>query len=678
MNSQNKSSKDPLLQSLTIKNTKFHNRIISTSHASGLPVDGFPQEAYQRYHEEKARGGLAMSMFGGSSNVDVDSPNIFNQLNVGTDDIIPYFQQFSERMHKHSARLMCQITHLGRRAEPYAQDWLPAIAPSPIRETLHRSIPREMDEHDINRVVKAYAAAAKRCYLGGLDGIETLASGHLIGQFMSKRTNQRTDKFGGSLENRMRFPLMVYEAIRAAVADDFLVGMRLSVNEARANGMNADECIAAARIMTDSGTVDFFNALFGSIDTLRALSEECMPGMGNPLAPWVTHVGAFKREVNVPVFHSARISDLASARFAISAGHVDLIGMTRAQIADPHLVNKLKNDDIGQIRPCVGAQHCQAVHRPKCIHNAATGREMTMSHTIAKANRARKAVVVGAGPGGLEAARVLAERGHNVSVFEALPEAGGQILLANKCDWRGDISGLVDWRIAELERLKVKIYFNKFLEADDVIALEPELVVLATGGLPHTEFCEGSDLIDSSWDVIGSQQRTVQKEALVYDGTGRHPAPMVAKQLHESGARVVYATIDNLLAQDLTYPEATRWRKEFQNMGLRPHCELRFEKVEEVNGRLKASLSSDLTDEIVTFEVDQVVVDMGTLPMDDLFDKLRTHSGNNGITDFKALIAVEPQSLTSEGFELHRIGDALASRNIHAAIYDALRLCSCY
>ena len=185
-------SKDPLLQSLTIKKSSFRNRIISTSHASGLQVDGFPQEAYQRYHEEKARGGLAMSMFGGSSNVDVDSPNVFNQLNVGTDEIIPYFQQFSERLHKHGALLMCQITHLGRRGEPYAQDWLPAIAPSPIRETLHRAIPREMDEHDIKRVVTAYAAAAKRCYEGGLDGIETLASGHLVGQFMSSRTNQRT------------------------------------------------------------------------------------------------------------------------------------------------------------------------------------------------------------------------------------------------------------------------------------------------------------------------------------------------------------------------------------------------------------------------------------------------------------------------------------------------------
>jgi 2,4-dienoyl-CoA reductase-like NADH-dependent reductase (Old Yellow Enzyme family)/thioredoxin reductase len=678
MNSKKETSTDPLLQPLTIKNTHFRNRIMSTSHACGLQLDGFPQEAYQRYHEEKARGGLAMSMFGGSSNVAVDSPNIFNQLNVGTDDIIPYFQQFSERMHKHSAYLMCQITHLGRRAEPYAQDWLPAIAPSPIRETLHRAIPREMDEHDINRVVKAYAAAARRCYEGGLDGIETLASGHLVGQFMSKRTNHRTDKFGGSLENRMRFPLMVYEAIRKVVADDFLVGMRLSVNEDRTNGLNADESIAAARMLTDSGTVDFFNTIFGSMDTIRALSEENMPGMGNPLAPWVTHVGAFKREVSVPVFHAARISDLASARFAISAGHVDLVGMTRAHMADPHLVNKLKNGDVDQIRPCVGAQHCQAVHRPKCVHNAATGREMTMSHMISKSQKSRKAVVVGAGPGGLEAARVLAERGHNVSVFEALPEAGGQVLLANKCDWRRDISGLIDWRLSELKRLNVMLNFNQYLEADEVIAEEPDLVILATGGLPQTTFCQGDDLVNNCWDIIGNPQGKIPKDVLVYDGTGRHSAPMVAKQLHNSGARVVLASIDNVIGQDLSYPEANRWRKEFLNMDIRPHYEFQLEQVENFKGRLKASLLSDLTNEVFTFEVDQVVVDMGTVPSDDLFDGLRTQSGNNGITDLEALIALKPQSNSSDGFELHRIGDALASRNIHAAIYDALRLCSCY
>jgi 2,4-dienoyl-CoA reductase-like NADH-dependent reductase (Old Yellow Enzyme family) len=192
----------PLLQPLRIRSLVLKNRIMSTSHASGLEVGGMPTEAYQLYHEEKAKGGIALTMFGGSSNVDVDSPNIFRQLNVGTDAIIPICNAFSERVHAHGAALMVQITHLGRRGEPYATHWLPTIGPSAIRETLHRSFPKEMDEHDIHRVVKAYGAAARRCRDGGLDGIEVLAGGHLIGQFLSPKTNRRTDRFGGSRDNR--------------------------------------------------------------------------------------------------------------------------------------------------------------------------------------------------------------------------------------------------------------------------------------------------------------------------------------------------------------------------------------------------------------------------------------------------------------------------------------------
>ena len=242
-------TQDPLLQPLTIKKTVFRNRIMSTSHACGLEEGGMPTEAYRAYHVEKARGGIGLSMFGGSSNVDRDSPNIFRQLNVGSDAIIPHLQRFSEAMHAEGAALMCQITHLGRRADPYAQDWLPAIGPSAIRETLHRAIPREMDEYDIERVVKAYAAAARRCWEGGLDGIETLAAGHMIGQFLSPKTNQRTDRFGGSLENRIRFGLMVHEAIRKAVGDDFLVGMRFVVDEGIDGALKAEDCIAAAEIL---------------------------------------------------------------------------------------------------------------------------------------------------------------------------------------------------------------------------------------------------------------------------------------------------------------------------------------------------------------------------------------------------------------------------------------------
>ncbi len=241
-----------------------------------------------------------------------------------------------------------------------------------------------MDDHDINRVVKAFAAAAVRCKEGGLDGIETHAGGHMIGQFLSPISNRRTDRFGGSLENRMRFPLMVHEAIRKAVGDDFVVGIRMAVDEGPDGGMGFEESLKVAQALRDIGGIDFFNAIYGMMDTTRGLAEDAMPGMGSPLAPRVEPVGRFRQELDIPVFHAARISDAASARYAIREGKMDMAGMTRAQIADPYLSSKIASGRENEIRPCVGATHCQSPHRPACLHNPATGRETVLPQVFTK------------------------------------------------------------------------------------------------------------------------------------------------------------------------------------------------------------------------------------------------------------------------------------------------------
>jgi 2,4-dienoyl-CoA reductase-like NADH-dependent reductase (Old Yellow Enzyme family) len=207
---------------------------------------------------------------------------------------------------------------------------MPTLAPSRIRETRHRNFPREMDGADIQRIVGDYAAAALRCKEGGLDGVETVTGGHLIGQFLSPRTNLRTDAFGGSTENRARFGLMVHEAIRRAVGDDWLVGIRFVVEEDTEDGIDFDECVRLARIFEREGHIDFFNAIFGRMDTDLALAEHNMPGMSQPIAPFLKTVGAFKRETKLPVFHAARIPDIATARHAIAEGLLDMVAMTRA------------------------------------------------------------------------------------------------------------------------------------------------------------------------------------------------------------------------------------------------------------------------------------------------------------------------------------------------------------
>ena len=279
-----RASTDPLLQPLTLGNLTLKNRIMSASHACALDDDQMPGERYQRYHEDKAKGGLALTMFGGSSNVAVDSPSIFRQLSVESDRIIPYLQQFSDRVHSHGAALMCQITHLGRRGDAQAGNWLPTIAPSPIRETLHRNMPRPMDRHDIDRGIHAYGAAARRCMEGGLDGLETMAAGHLIGQFFSTEANRRTDDFGGSIENRARFALMTHAEIRRQVGDDFVVGMRMSIDEGPTS-LTFEDALAIGMLLEREGVVDFFNLNVGRIDSELALAEQNMPGMSQPLAP---------------------------------------------------------------------------------------------------------------------------------------------------------------------------------------------------------------------------------------------------------------------------------------------------------------------------------------------------------------------------------------------------------
>ena len=342
---------DPLLRPFRLKHLTLKNRIMSTSHASGLAEGGMPGERYQRYHEAKAAGGLALTMFGGSSNVSPDSAWALPQIDLHDARVVEHFRAFSRRIHAHGAALMCQVSHVGGRAEAYAGAALPPMGPSPVRETLHRAFAREMDAHDIARVVADFADAAARCMDGGLDGIETFAGAHLIGQFLSPATNRRTDSFGGSLEKRCRFGLMVHEAIRKRVGGDFIVGMRFVIDEAGPGRLSFEDGLAIAAIFEAAGTVDFFNAIYGRIDTELTLAVDCMPGMGAPQAPFLARAGAFKQAVGLPVFHATRITSLAVARQAIRDGLLDMVAMTRAHIADPDLVAKLARGEESACAP---------------------------------------------------------------------------------------------------------------------------------------------------------------------------------------------------------------------------------------------------------------------------------------------------------------------------------------
>ena len=675
------SSSDPLLQPYQLKHLRLRNRFMSTAHEPAYTEDGLPKERYRLYHAEKAKGGIALTMFGGSAVVAPDSPQAFGNITLYKDEVVRWMRELADAVHEHGAAVMIQITHLGRRTSWSKGEWLPVVAPSPIREPAHRAFPKSAEDWDIARIVGQYAVAAERCKAAGLDGLEIECYGHLADQFWSPATNKRDDEYGGSLDNRLRFTMQVLNAIRGTVGAEFIVGVRMVCDEDWERGLTRAEGVEIARRLIKSGTIDFVNVIRGHIDTDEALSH-VIPGMGARSAPHLDFAGEIRAATKFPVFHAARIQDVATARHAVATGKLDVVGMTRAHIADPHIARKVMERRESEIRPCVGMGYCiDRIYfggEALCAHNAATGREATMPHVIATSTgRKRKVVVVGAGPGGLEAARVAAARGHAVVVFEAAAEPGGQLRLAAKLARRREILGIADWRVDQCEKHGVQFRLNTLAEAADVLAEEPDAVFIATGGVPNLSFLEvGDDLVTTSWDILSGAAKPAES-VLLFDDNGADAGLTVAEFIAWSGSRLEIATPERSLAPEVGGTNYPAYFKTLSERNAAISLNLRLEKVARSGNRLSATLFNEYDKSRRERLVDQVVVEHGTLPLEDLYFELKPGSRNLGEIDHGALIANRPQDLVRNPagrYALYRIGDAVASRNIHAAVYDALRL----
>ncbi len=670
-----------LLSPLTIRGRTFRNRVLSTAHAPGYAEAGRPGERYQAYHEAKARGGIGLTMFGGSSNISRDSGSIYGQIYVGDDAIIPVFRDFARRIHAHGAGLMCQITHMGRRTGWAAGDWLPTMGPSVVRDPAHHSVPREMSPRDVARIVRAFADAAWRCREGGLDGCEILATTHLLGQFLSPLSNLRTDAYGGELENRARFLLEVMEAVRDRVGDDFIVGVRFAADESNENGMPAEEGIALARLIGASGTMDFLNVNGAYGGSLHGLAET-FPGMAFRAAPYIELARRVKDASGLPVFQAARLSDPATADWAIAEGHVDMAGLTRPHIADPDIVAKLSRGEEARIRPCVGAGYCiDRIYGGKdtfCVHNVSTGREQQLSHEIELAETQKRIAVIGGGPAGMEAARVSALRGHRVSLFEAGNRLGGQVLLAARAGWRKEMIGIADWLAAELEILGVETRLNAFVEGPEVLSETPDIVLVATGGVPDAALEDGGgDLTVSTWELLSGESGPAGN-ILVYDETGGHGAIATADWLAAGGALVEMVTPDLHVGRNIGGQNIPVYLRNLYAAGAQLTPNHRLKSVRRDGNALVATLWNDFSRAPVERRIDQVVVDACTVPADGPFHALAAKSRNLGDTDVDALVRLDPQPADANpdgGYMLFRIGDAVAQRDIHAAMLDANRLC---
>jgi len=672
------SSNDPLLQPFAIKHLQLRNRVISTSHEPAYTDQGMPRERYRLYHEEKAKGGVALTMIGGSSIVAPDSPPAFGNLEMYRDEIVPWLRELSDGVHQHGSAVMCQISHLGWRGSNFHADWLPLVWPGHGREPAHRSFTKKAEDWDLTRIIQNYADAAERCKAGGLDGIELEAYGHLMDSFWLP-ANQRDDGWGGSLEGRMHFSLEVLRAIRKVVGTAFIVGIRMVVEDDMPGGLGREEGLTIAQTLVDHG-IDFISVIKGRIDNDVGIAK-VIPGMGTPAGPHLELAGAVRRAVPVPVMQAARISDVATARYALREGLVDLVGLTRPQIADPYLIAKVLAGQEDRIRPCVGASYCMdqiyISGQAHCLHNPAIGRESKLPHEITPSGGpVRKVLIVGAGPAGLEAARVCAERGHTVTVLEANSRAGGQVRLASVPLRRRELIGVVDWRVSECEHLGVQFRYNCYAGKEEVLAAAPDVVIIATGGLPNTEILEyGNELVVSTWDILGGDVKPAAS-ALVFDYNGGHQALTAAEFMLDHCSELEIVTSERMLGPDIGGLNTPPYLKAFAEHGVQQTLSHQLTGVRRENGRLVATLRNryaDITSERV---VDQVVVEHGNLPLDDLYFELKALSLNRGELDHQAFIDIEPQLLGrgGAGFQLFRIGDAVNSRDIHAAIYDGMRL----
>jgi 2,4-dienoyl-CoA reductase-like NADH-dependent reductase (Old Yellow Enzyme family)/thioredoxin reductase len=673
-------STEVLLTPYQLKHLTLRNRIIVTAHEPAYPEDGMPKARYRAYHVERAKGGVAMTMTAGSAAVSKDSPPVFNNLLVYKDEIVPWMKELTDAVHEEGAAVMIQLTHLGRRTRWDKGFWLPVVSPSHRREASHRAFPKRVEDWDIERIVKDYADAAERMKAGGMDGIELEAYGHLMDQFWSPLTNDLDGPYGGCLDNRLRFAFDVLRAIRERVGPEFLVGVRYSGDEMVEGGLGKADGLAISRKLKESGLVDFLNVVRGHIDTDAGLTD-VIPIQGMRNAPHLDFAGEIRAATNFPTFHAAKIPDVATARHAVASGKVDMVGMTRAHMADPHIVRKIVEGREDEIRPCVGANYClDRIYQggaAYCIHNAATGRETTMPHAIPKAETRKKVVIVGAGPAGLEAARVTGERGHETLVFEAAADPGGQIRLTAQSERRREMISIVDWRMARCERLGVQFRFNTWAEADDVLAENPDVVVVATGGMPHTEILRaGNELVVSAWDIISGDVKP-GTDVLVFDDAGDHAGLQAAEIIAATGARVEIMTPDRTFAPEVMAMNLVPYMRSLQKLNTTFTVTWRLEAVEKRGNRLIARVGSDYGGVSREREVDQVIVNHGTVPLEDLYFALKPLSRNHGELSHDALIAGRPQTVTRnpEGaFQLFRIGDAVSARNTHAAIYDALRL----
>jgi 2,4-dienoyl-CoA reductase-like NADH-dependent reductase (Old Yellow Enzyme family)/thioredoxin reductase len=526
----------------------IRNRIFSAAHHTGFAEKGLWNERHFAYYETKARGGIGMLISGGMlvTRWDPDNPFAPEHDQVFAPGQVDRFREGLERVHKHGAVMLAQLGLLGRQDWYCGESMMPALAPSAIPCPETGVVPKEMEEEDIDQCIRDFADAAEICKEGGFDGIEIhCAYGYLLSGFLTPTNNTREDDYGGSLENRMRFPLAVVKAVRERVGADLIVGVRMLADEYIDGGIDVESAKEIAKAFEATGLVDYLNVSPGTYERMALTFHPMAFPMG-----WAVYLSQnIKEVVDIPVIHSSRIKEPPMAERILANHYVDMVGMTRATITDPDLPRKMLEGREDEIRSCIGCnQKCLAntifMIPISCMQNPVAGREFSdFWRELKRAENPGPIVVVGAGPAGCEAAIALAERGHQVALYDRGSEVGGQLLTVEKASGREEWQDVYRFHKREIDRLGVELHLETELTAEDILALEPGRVVIATGSTPRVQpfdylpRVEGIENALNVRDVLDGKATTGETVA-IYAGDNNLQALTLADTLLDQGKTV--------------------------------------------------------------------------------------------------------------------------------------------
>ncbi|MDO8491777.1 MAG: FAD-dependent oxidoreductase [Dehalococcoidia bacterium] len=509
------------------------NRIACLPHGTYFDDRGLPSERSIAYYRTKAKGGTGLIIHEAVTTHPASYGNVF-----ASKEVAPRFKKLTDAVHEYDTRIVVQLAHAGAQMQAtFDTPWAPSVVPSP--RTWFP--PHEMTVAEIKEVVRSFADATVKSREAGFDGVEIQAAhGYLFTEFMSPFSNRRTDDYGGSLENRMRFTLETIEEVRKAVGGDWTLGVRISGDEMMEGGLTLDDMLVIAPFLVEQGRADYLSV---SLGTYRSPSTMIDP-MYYPLGSAVYCGAAVKTVVQAPVISRGRIQDPVQAEEILSNSQADMVGMGRALIADPEWPNKAREGRLDDIRKCLGCNECAArilYYAPmslRCTTNATTGMETQPGWLeVTPAAKPKKVVVVGGGPSGMEVAEVAARRGHKVSLYDKSAELGGTALVAARAPGRDGLLEAVRYRAHLVQLLGIEVHLGAEMGAEDIVKLAPDALVMATGSAPIIPDALGVERAVEARDVLSGKAETGQN-VVVIAGEHHIQALSVADFLAGQGKRV--------------------------------------------------------------------------------------------------------------------------------------------